>query len=136
MPRAVAAQHAGARRRVVFGYNALREKALCAAAGLDDVALEAMKITLMSHNRDWLTPDPDGLLLIDIDPDSGGLLMRHQSGDATRHAAVPRAAYERVAALRPSWAGAFSALYDTPYVHMGRCLPEGLGAPPGGPSSG
>ncbi len=48
-PRAVQEMAAGVRRRIVYGWPALREKLLCQDHGLDDVTMELFKAAMLQH---------------------------------------------------------------------------------------
>lgn len=49
-PAAVHALAEGMRRRVCFGLDAFREKVLCGSYGIDDVALELVKLEIIRHD--------------------------------------------------------------------------------------
>ncbi len=80
------------RTRVVFGYDSLREKLLAWDAGLDDVAVEQAKMTLLQNRPDragrpiWLWEVTDDALrwVVASDP-----VERVESGRALLGAALP-----------------------------------------------
>lgn len=88
-------------RRIVFGYAELREKLICADAGLDDRVVEALKLVLLARTT-WVSGGSRGLLLVAVEPDQ---LVFEQVGVTTDsapvHSRVPREAYERLAADEP-----------------------------------
>jgi hypothetical protein len=92
-------------RRVVFGYEQLREKVVCLDAGLDDRILEAVKVALGDA-------DPALARLSLQSVEGARLLFATESGEAI---AVDRAVYEGIAAdanrvktlLAPLWQGLF-----------------------------
>jgi hypothetical protein len=77
-----AAQKLGASMvlRVCFGLDALREKVLCAAHAIDDVALEALKLRLLL--RDPIAHAPNAALRLDeVTAEELQLGWRDESGD-------------------------------------------------------
>ena len=76
--------------RLVFGYPALREKLVAADAGLDDRAVEALKLLLLARTG-WARSGSRGLLLVEASADT--LVFEHvgvtDGGPIT--SAVPRA---------------------------------------------
>ncbi|HWF85229.1 MAG TPA: CpXC domain-containing protein [Vicinamibacterales bacterium] len=93
-------------RRVVFGYEQLREKVVCFDAGLDDRILEAVKVALGD------TEPALGARLSLQSVAGGRLLLATESGAAV---AVDRDVYDGIAAdadriktlLAPLWQGLF-----------------------------
>jgi hypothetical protein len=57
----------GLRVRVCFGFAALREKALCAEHAIDDMRLEALKLSLMRSGIGLPTEPDRTLVLVDVD---------------------------------------------------------------------
>lgn len=98
------------RRRVVFGLASLREKLVAHDAGLDDRALELMKLTVL--RRGGRAPRAtEHLHLVAVDADRLQLALARPDGIA--RLAVPRSWYvEAEAALE----GADPALFDGPVV--------------------
>jgi hypothetical protein len=102
------------RRRVVFGYEELREKVVCFAAGLDDHILEAVKVALRDSQ-----PALGPLSLQAVAED---LLWFARVGTNEAPFAVPRAVYQEMlqdaarleSMLQPLWQGI--------YVSAERCL--------------
>lgn len=110
------AEHVG--RRIVFGYEELREKVFCYQAGLDDRLLEALKLQVLMapggadiHALSLRTVSADGLHFAALEP--GGI----------GQVAVPRGNYDRLAGERAHVASMLPALFDSHYVHVARCLP-------------
>lgn len=124
-PRGAEALFAGTTMRLVFGLAALREKILCLDAGIDDVALEALKLDLMrSVEGLWLHPDgrprldevsAEGLTFVAIPPGGGDQWVQFE---------VDREA--SLAALRvPGFEELFRVLGEGSYVDVGRIMYEG-----------
>jgi hypothetical protein len=57
---------ASVRRRVVFGYDELREKVLCARHGLDELALAGTRLALEQAHPEWRVPGYEGMILRDV----------------------------------------------------------------------
>jgi hypothetical protein len=101
-------------RRVVFGYEELREKVVCFAARLDDHIIEAMKIALIDAK-----PDVGRLSLQLVDDD---YLWFARVGTSEPPFAVRKAMYDTMHAdtqklqmvLQPLWGGT--------YVSAEKCL--------------
>jgi len=101
-------------RRVVFGYEELREKVVCFSARLDDHIVEAMKIALTDAK-----PDVGKLSLQLVDDD---YLWFARVGTSEAPFAVRKAMYEALHAdtqklqmvLQPLWGGS--------YVSAEKCL--------------
>ena len=105
--------------RVVFGYDELREKVLCWDRGLDDRALEVLKLHLLLERRELYRDGFAGLLLTQVDRES--LTLCEVSDDpacAPRRLVVERAAYDRVVHRRPSWAVQLEGYLSRPYVSL------------------
>jgi hypothetical protein len=99
----------GLRVRIVFGLEALREKLVCADAGLDDVALEAVKLELVRAGL------PEAPRLDSVAGDT--LVLRGPAGTAE----VARADYERM--TTEPYAKLRDELARGPYVDLARLLP-------------
>lgn len=114
---------AGTRLRVVFGMAALREKILCFEAGLDDAALEALKLDLMRSPDLDLPLHPAGRpRLHEVSSDEIVLLAVPPTGDDDMaRIAVPRAAVEEIARAA-GFEGVLRELRSGSYVDVGRIM--------------
>ena len=109
--------------RIAFGWPAFREKLLAAEGGLDDVALECLKLALVrSIDAPALTDtvelrlqsfDDDTLQLAWVDADGERLLETLQ---------VPRRIFEQIVAAPERYAELRAALTEGPFVDMNRLL--------------
>jgi hypothetical protein len=108
------------RRRLVFGYDELREKVLCIEAGLDDAELEMTKIALLQRFPEWCAqPGMTGLVLAALEPEV--LVFRLVDAvDAEATVAVPRRYLEAVQEARSEWAT--ECWFPPPYVHVTSCV--------------
>ncbi len=128
----------GMTRRLVFGLRALREKVLAWDAGLDDRALEGVKLAAMGE-RDW-DPRAVELRLLAVHAAGGHLLLgayplqRHgplgagvrvvPNAHALGHVTVVRAHYEAVLADLEQLRG------EAPWIFGDWVVDASLGAPP------
>lgn len=107
--------------RVVFGYDELREKVLCWARGLDDQALEVLKLQLLVEHRELYRDGFAGLVLVSVDEVA---LRFHDVSDPpgrpARELTVERADYDRVLAARPRWIVDMAPYLSRPYVNLRR----------------
>jgi CpXC motif protein len=116
--------------RLVFGWPALIEKLHCEELGIDDVALESLKLaTLKEGPERMLYPtlelrligqEKDSLLFAWIDPATGSEAARM---------AVPEAAYVVVKGGGEAWAPLTGLLAGRMYVDMNRVLRDAAPAP-------
>lgn len=115
--------------RVVFGYEELREKVVALGAGLDDQALEVLKLDLLAraaqgpgNTLQLESVEPDGpdaaLSLTEYAPD-GRMLGTHR---------LARARYEAVLARRADWLVPLAGLLRGPYVNARRSAAAGPAA--------
>ncbi len=118
--------------RLVFGWPALIEKLLCEELGLDDAALEALKLALLKDGPQR-TLDPtlelrlvrreaDDLIFARLDPTTGA------EQDRLR---VPEAAYLTVKGGGAAWAPLTALLAGRMFVDMNRVLRGPVPAPAG-----
>jgi hypothetical protein len=111
--------------RVVFGLDALREKVLIHAHGLDDAVIEALKLDLVRADircafgpsfRPRVTAVRDDLLSFTIP-----LSVPTEDGTfPVDRVQVPLAAYHGLAAERPRWHSLLAEFSDALYVDLGR----------------
>jgi len=109
--------------RVVFGWAALREKIVCNAAGLDDLALELTKIALLRALPD--TPfDADTELRLGAVEGDELLLgwIRFADEALVESLRVPRALYEGIVAAPAEWQALRDDFAGARYVDMARLL--------------
>jgi hypothetical protein len=121
-----AARLAGSRvaARLVFGWSGLREKLLCAAHGLDDATLQALKVGMLRNGEATRLRRHSVLRLIGVTKDA--LMLRWLIADAdpqdeTLH--VPRELYQEIAA-DPAWAPLRTEFAAGPFVGLDRLLVE------------
>ncbi len=120
-PRPIRLLAQSVRRRVVFGYDELREKVLCGEHGLDDRAIEVTKLALLLRAPGLAAHADQVPTLVDVDPAAGTLLFRLA---AHEHLPVPRARYEAVASEQDRWQRDFAPLFDQLHVNITRCGPD------------
>lgn len=103
-------------QRTVFGLGALREKIVALRAGLDDAALEALKLDMLRRTESfsWRRDAPVRLVSVD-----DAELAFEQSGGDEVVVTVPRAWLDHIAG-DPDWAAARGALGAGSYVDIGR----------------
>lgn len=114
------------RPRVVFGWPAFREKLLCGAHGLDDVALELTKVLILRAGGDPPLADTVELRLVGVEGEE--LLMRWLSTVDQRTVEdlrVPCALLDGVVADPQGFASLREGLTAGLYVDMNRLLVEG-----------
>lgn len=106
-------------RRIVFGYAELREKLICADAGLDDRVVEALKLVLLARTS-WVQAGSRGLLLVAVELDQ---LVFEQVGVTTEsgpvQSRVPRTMVEQLAADGPLM-GLFAIPEGATWVNVAR----------------
>jgi hypothetical protein len=110
-------------RRLVFGWPALIEKLLCQEQGLDDAALEALKLAVLRDGPlRTISPtlelrlvgdDDDGLLFGWLDPTTGEELER---------LSIPEALYAQVKGDADSWGPLMRELSGSMFVDLNRVL--------------
>jgi len=109
--------------RVAFGWPALREKIVCAEAGLDDVVLELCKLAIV-RNLDG-APLADGveLRLLGVRDGTMAFVWLDPVTEAVVESLeVPRSLYDDIAAAEDDWAPLKSALQSGPFVDIDRLL--------------
>ena len=114
----------GLQVRVTFGWLALREKLYVADQGLDDVALELLKMALIRSLGDPPLDDDIELRLFEVDGDD--LLLawfRAAEESPVETARVPRARYDQIAAGE-EWKALRDELTAGPFVDVHRLLVE------------
>jgi hypothetical protein len=125
-PRAVRQRFGQIEPRVVFSYDELREKVLCADHQLDDRVVEGVKHTLLS------VPGSEeagvrGLILVTVEDGPHGSLIFAQVGDAFSPEERPlltvgREVYDDMATEQARALLAAPGMLDGPYVHRERLL--------------
>jgi CpXC motif protein len=120
-PAAVRASAPAIDRRVVFGYDELREKVVARDAAIDDRALEALKLMLGDAAPPGGTGAAPALTLLAADHAWLELAIMTPLGVETHR--VARSLLDDLAAGRAQLATVLAPLFDGPYVHASRCLP-------------
>jgi hypothetical protein len=119
------------RLRVVFGYAALREKVLCFSRGLDDRAVEAVKLALLEGIPGREKAGVERLVLVDVADDGAlrfGIIKAGGVSDG-RELSVAGAMYADMAATRETLEVLLPGLFAGPHVDCARAR-EGLGRSP------
>jgi hypothetical protein len=123
-PRFIAALGAMVTPRVVYGYEELREKLVCADAALDDALVEALKLEVLVAEPELLRR---GVVLLTLDgADPQALHFRAYgfpaggTGEIIGEMAVARAAYDALAARAASVRDSYPALFAGVYVNVQR----------------
>jgi hypothetical protein len=104
------------RRRVVFGYDELRDKVVAFDAGLDDRIVEAVKLTVILDAGWQDTP----LHLHAVD--DAWLELARITDAGVEPVRIARALYDDLAADAAQLAVLLAPLFGGPYVHVARCL--------------
>lgn len=102
-------------RRIVFGYEELREKVVCFSAGLDDRILEAVKLMLKQADRSLV----QRLSLQAVDDESLWLARVGVQGPLLR---VPKEVYAEAAGDVTRIASLLPGLWTGHYVCVEKCL--------------
>lgn len=111
------------RPRLVFGWAALREKIVAAAAGLDDVVLEMLKLSFLRTGGADLLADGIELRLISVEGDVLKLAAIDSRTDRLEElVSVPRGAYDAIAAAPEAWAPLRAELTAGPFVDIDRMM--------------
>ena len=117
---------AGFRIRAVFGVDALREKLLCFANGLDDAWVELLKLQVMRERADLVFSPSRRLRLYAVEPDTlwfGVMGTAHTLG-------VGRGALLALQEEPLAWLTPMEHLTRGPYVDLGRMMLAPESAPP------
>jgi hypothetical protein len=107
---------AGMRIRAVFGIDALREKLLCFAHGVDDGWLEVLKLDRMRSDPSLGFHPGVRPRLVEVEADE---LVFARGSDVF---ALPRAALAEIQAEAVEWSTALEAVTRGAYVDVGRIL--------------
>jgi hypothetical protein len=132
-PRAAREIGEGLTIRLTFGWPALREKILLREAGLDDVAVEILKLDMLRGMADApLRPGVELRLVRDLGADLGFAWLQSASeGSAGDLFVVARYAYDAVADNPDRYAALRDDLTDGAFVDMQKLyMGRGRGAPP------
>lgn len=109
--------------RLVFGWPALREKLLCDEYGLDDVSLELLKISVLRNVPNPAYADQTELRLIGREDDALNFAWIESATEKRLSSlAVPRDAYDGIAADATSWAALRARFDGRFYVDMNGLL--------------
>lgn len=108
--------------RVVFSWEGLREKLLAFDAGLDDVALEELKLLLMREMQEPPLPLGAELRLTAAPADGGELTFTvlDRQGQALENLSVPADLLDEVTGDPDGWAELTQALQTGPFVDVQR----------------
>ncbi|MDY7232449.1 CpXC domain-containing protein [Hyalangium rubrum] len=108
--------------RVVFSWEALREKLLAFDAGLDDVALEELKLLLLRDMQEPPLPLGAELRLTGVASDTGDLdfTVLDRQGQSLESLTVPRDLLAEVTGDPEGWAELTRSLQAGPFVDVQR----------------
>lgn len=108
--------------RVVFSWDALREKLLAFDAGLDDVALEELKLLLMRDMQEPPLPVGAELRLTGVSADGGELTITvlDREGQPLEGLDVPRDLLDEITADPEAWAELGASLGAGAFVDVQR----------------
>lgn len=118
---AVQAIGAAMRARVSFGWAGLREKLLCATHGVDELALETFKVSLLTGGAGAHVDDAAELRLVGVDDTH--LILAWLLGEMEAPAELlraPRSALEPM--LGEAWAPVREAVRGDYFVDMNRAM--------------
>ena len=124
-PAAARSVGADIRPRMVFGWAALREKLVAAEAGLDDIELELVKITMLRSLDDMPIGAETELRLVGIDENSGDLNMAWilaQDESLIETLRVPRDLYDQISSDHEGWEPLRGKVSVGIFVDMSRLL--------------
>ncbi|WP_207477274.1 CpXC domain-containing protein [Arenibaculum pallidiluteum] len=111
--------------RIAFGWPALREKIRCRELGLDDVALELLKMAVLRNVSGAPVSDDAELRLLGAED---GMLelgwVRGEEEAVVASLKVPRDVYDHVAADRGAWQPLRDQLSGRPFADYNRFLVE------------
>jgi len=115
------------RPRVVFGWEALHEKLVASADGIDDVQLELAKMAVMRDLDDVPAPDRFELRLLGTRGDDAAkeLLLgwfRHGNERLADSLVVPKALLDEIEQQPDAWAELHAELVDGMWVDMQRLM--------------
>lgn len=109
--------------RVVFGWAALREQLIIAAAGLDSVDVEVVKLALMRTSPDLLLDDAFELRLVNVDGEVWHLAWLHADTEVPEDfLEVGPDARAGIAPQAPAWASVREQLSEELFVDATRLL--------------
>lgn len=136
-PDAARAIGAGLRARITFGWPALREKLLVAEHGLDDIAVEACKATVMRGVKGLPVAAEADLRLADVDGERLVFAwLRSYDGAEGDAVLLPRSEHDTIVAdADGDWADFRRQFDDALFVDLGRVMvlsrtPGATAAPP------
>ncbi len=113
----------GLRARVTFGWPALREKVLIAERGIDEIALELLKLTLVRDLDGNPLADDVELRMVDANEETLDLMwVRATTEEALETLRVPRALLTAIQPAASEWSALARLLTRGPYVDMNRVL--------------
>jgi len=131
-PPVVEALRSGVVRRTVFGLEGLAEKLAVLESGLDDAAVEALKLAMLRDGGAFAFGARDRLRFAGADEESVrffGVGVSEEGREAVQVLEVPRARYEGIAE-DVAWEGVRGAVgAGASYVDIGRVLLAGGEAP-------
>jgi CpXC protein len=109
--------------RLVFGWPALKEKVLCAAHGLDDVALELLKVAVLRDVPGAALSDKNEMRLVRVGDEALKLIwVNAETEVAIASLEAPRSAYDEIAADETEWDALRAALAASPFLDYTRLL--------------
>jgi len=110
--------------RLVFGWPALREKVLAAGEGLDDIAIEACKATVMRNSADLPFSGEADLRLVDVKGDKLVFAWVNPADNTTGEmVALPRSLHDEIVADEDGdWYDFKSDFDGALYVDLNRVL--------------
>jgi hypothetical protein len=107
------------RVRLVFGYDELREKVVLADAGLDDIAVECLKLLAIRHDPS-LFGFADRLLVRSVDDERLTVDRHRDAAPAGSFTLAARAA--ELARIRADAEGAVEPPFTDPFVSLNRAI--------------
>lgn len=109
--------------RITFGWPAIREKLLCVAFGLDDLALELTKAAVMRNVPKPPFTDQSELRLVDVPAGTLQLAWLNRDTEATLASVeVPRDVFTAVAGDTASWVAMRDQLAGHNFTDLDRLL--------------
>jgi len=109
--------------RLVFGWPALIEKLLCADLGLDDIALEALKLAVIKDGPEQeFDPAQELRLTARWEPNLVFTWIDPVSGSGTKQVTVPESAYVVVKGGEEAWRPVTALFAGTMFVDINRVL--------------
>ena len=113
----------GVQPRLVFGWQALREKLVCTELSLDDVSVELMKLAILRNVQDAQLGNNIALRLISGDEENLKFnITENHSEKIVSTTEVPRAVYDEIVSEEAAWKPLREQLAGETFVDVARLM--------------